>query len=77
MVHIGHRSRARAVPAERFPRALIPGEAAVEGSVAVVRTGDGALAILAGRMEAAEGEEPHDLDADDMKALIEELRAPP
>ena len=65
----------RAEPALKFPRALLPGEAAVEGDVAVVRTGDGALALLAGRMDAAEGEEPHELDAGDIKALIEEMTA--
>jgi methionyl-tRNA formyltransferase len=63
----------RARPALNFPRALLPGEAAVEGDVAVVRTRDGALALLAGRMDAADGEEPHDLDADDLAALVYEM----
>ncbi len=64
----------RAEPTARFPRALVPGEAAVEGDVAIVRTSDGALALLAGRMEAGEGEESHDLDADDLAALVREVR---
>ena len=63
----------RAVPTPKFPRALLPGEAAVEGDVAVVRTSDGAVALLAGRMDAAEGEEPHDLGPDDLAALVHEL----
>jgi methionyl-tRNA formyltransferase len=63
----------RAIPAARFPRALAPGEAAVQGDVAVVRTGDGALALLEGRMDAAEGEEPHAIEASDFVALVEEL----
>ena len=63
----------RAVPAERFPRALLPGEAAVEEGVAVVRTKDGALALLAGRMDAAEEEEPYELDAGDLAALVREM----
>jgi methionyl-tRNA formyltransferase len=65
----------RAAPAERFPRALHPGEAAVEGGLGVVRTKDGALALLAGRMDSAEEEEPHELDADDLAALVHEMRA--
>lgn len=35
-------------PAERFPRALFPGEAAVVGGAAVVRTGDGAVELVRG-----------------------------
>jgi methionyl-tRNA formyltransferase len=62
-----------AAPATRFPRALRPGEAAVEEGCAVVRTKDGALKLLGGRMDAAEGEEPHDLDADDLAALVREM----
>jgi methionyl-tRNA formyltransferase len=41
------RVRARA----KWPRALAPGEAAVEGDTAFVRTGDGALDILEARDE--------------------------
>jgi methionyl-tRNA formyltransferase len=63
----------RVVPTQRFPRALVPGEAAVEGDVAVVRTADGALALLEGRMDAAEGEEAHALDQGDLAALVAEL----
>jgi methionyl-tRNA formyltransferase len=48
----------RARRAERFPRALAPGEAAIVGSsgseggdVVVLRTGDGAIELLDGRLE--------------------------
>ena len=41
---------------------------------AVVRTGDGALTLLEGRMDAADGEEPYELDASDLAALISELQ---
>ena len=41
---------------------------------AVVRTGDGALTLLEGRMDAAEDEEPYELDASDLAALISELQ---
>lgn len=65
----------RAVPATRYPRALRPGEAALEEGSAVVRTRDGALKLLAGRMDAAEGEEPHELDAEDLAALVGEMQS--
>jgi methionyl-tRNA formyltransferase len=39
----------RVAPARSYPRALAPGEAAVVGGVAVVRTGDGAIALVEGR----------------------------
>lgn len=68
-----------ALPAPTFPRALIPGEAAVVGGSAVVRTGDGALALLEGRIDAADVA-PHEprglprlLDAGDLAALIESI----
>ena len=64
------------VPSPTFPRALAPGEASIEEERAIIRTGDGAVALLAGRMDAAEGEEPHDLDADDLAALVREMREP-
>jgi methionyl-tRNA formyltransferase len=67
----------RAEPADSFPRALAAGEATVVKDVAVVRTGDGAVALLGGRMDAAEGEEPHTLDADDWRALVGELGKEP
>jgi methionyl-tRNA formyltransferase len=65
----------RVAPAKRFPRALLPGEAAVEGDVAIVRTSDGALSLLSGRMDAAEGEEPHDLGAEDLADLVGAMQA--
>ncbi len=37
--------------APRFPRALEPGEAAVVGGAAVVRTGDGAVELVRGELE--------------------------
>jgi methionyl-tRNA formyltransferase len=63
----------RARTARAFPRALAPGEAAVVDGSAVVRTGDGALTLLEGRMDAAEGEPPYELTAADLAALVEEL----
>ncbi|MFO0756821.1 MAG: formyltransferase family protein [Byssovorax sp.] len=41
----------RAEAADRFPRALEPGEGVVEDGRAIVRTGDGAVALLAGEIE--------------------------
>ena len=38
-------------PAAQFPRALLPGEAAVVEGTAVVRTGDGAVALLRGEVD--------------------------
>jgi methionyl-tRNA formyltransferase len=38
-------------PARDFPRALLPGEAAVWGGAAVVRTADGAIELLRGEVE--------------------------
>lgn len=42
----------RAERASTFPRALEPSEAAVVGDAVVVRAGDGAVRLLAGRLEA-------------------------
>lgn len=50
--------------AEAYPKVLLPGEAAVVDDRAVVRTGDGAIALLAGRIE----DEPADADA--LAALV-------
>ena len=41
----------RAAPAPDFPAALAPGEAVVRGDLAVVRTGDTAVALLAGEID--------------------------
>src|SRR5205823_6020189 len=38
-------------PTERFPRALLPGEAAVVIDAAVVRTGDGAVELVSGEVD--------------------------
>jgi methionyl-tRNA formyltransferase len=43
----------KAEPARDFPRALEPGEAAVVGDAAVVRTGDSAVRLLEGECEGA------------------------
>jgi len=64
----------RVTPTESFPRALAPGEATVVNGSAVVRTGDGAVALGRGRVDAAEDEEPYELAADDLADLIESLR---
>jgi methionyl-tRNA formyltransferase len=66
----------RAAPASNVPRALLPGEACVVAGVATVRTGDGGLALLEGRMDAAEGEEPYDLSADDLADMVRGLGGP-
>ncbi|HEY2512320.1 MAG TPA: formyltransferase family protein, partial [Polyangiaceae bacterium] len=66
-----------AAPARSFPRALEPGEAAVVDGRAVIRTGDGALALLRGRMDAAEDEEPYDLDAGELALLVQDLQDSP
>jgi methionyl-tRNA formyltransferase len=66
----------RAAPAPRFPRALVPGEAAVIDGVGVVRTGDGAVTLLRGRMDArtdAADSPPYELDAGDLADLIESI----
>jgi methionyl-tRNA formyltransferase len=65
----------RAEAARSFPRALEPGEAAVVDGRAVVRTADGAVALLGGRMESAEEDEHYEADAEDLAALVSELRA--
>jgi methionyl-tRNA formyltransferase len=41
----------RAAPASAFPGALAPGEAVAQGGLAVVRTGDTAVALLEGEIE--------------------------
>jgi hypothetical protein len=41
--------------------------------VAIVRTADAGLALLEGRMDAAEDEEPHSLGADDLADMVREL----
>ena len=43
----------RAAPAPRFPAALEPGEGAVDGGVALVRTADGAVLLLEGEIDGA------------------------
>jgi methionyl-tRNA formyltransferase len=40
-------------PSERFPRALLPGEAAVVAETAVVLTGDGAVELVSGEVDGA------------------------
>jgi methionyl-tRNA formyltransferase len=61
-------SRAKAT--RDFPRALEPGEAAVRGGVAVVRAGDDAVELLAGRIEGDEDE--RELDASAIAAIVVE-----
>jgi methionyl-tRNA formyltransferase len=56
--------------AASYPRALAPGEAAVVGDRAIVRTGDGAVALVAGR-GGEEGE--YDLDAEALCDLVNAL----
>ena len=56
-------------PADAYPRVLLPGEAAVVDGLAVVRTGDGAVALVKGRIE----DEPADAAA--LAALVARARA--
>ncbi len=59
----------RASGTELYPRALFPGEAIVrDDGVAIVRSGDGAIELLAGRLEHAEGDE--ELDAAGLSARV-------
>jgi len=55
----------RAAPVASFPAALLPGEAAVQGGLAVVRTGDTAVALLEGEIDGAPA------DAAELAALVE------
>ena len=65
-------------PARAFPKSLAAGEAAVVGSGpsarAIIRTGDGALELLAGRGEGSEGDD-YDLDRETFCELIDALRS--
>ena len=61
----------RVAEARTFPRALEPGQAWVVDGNAIVRTGDGALALLAGR-GGEEGE--YDLDRASLADLVVALR---
>lgn len=54
----------RAVEAARFPAGLEPGEGVSEGGLAVVRTGDSAVALLAGEIEGVPA------DAKELAALF-------
>ena len=54
----------RAAPVDAFPAALEPGEAIVQGGVAVVRTADGAVALLEGEIDG----DP--VSAGDLAALV-------
>lgn len=59
-------TEARAAP--RYPRVLAPGEAAVVDGRAVVRTGDGAIALVAGQVD----DEP--ADAESLARLVDRSR---
>ena len=54
----------RATEASAVPAALEPGEAVVQGGLAVVRTGDTAVALLEGEIEGAPA------GAEDFAALV-------
>jgi methionyl-tRNA formyltransferase len=58
----------RARAAERFPRALAPGEAVVQEGLAVVRTADGAIELLEGREDDAA------LDASELARRVADQR---
>lgn len=62
-----HRARA----ASAYPRVLAPGEAALVGDAAVVRTADGAVELLAGEVEGRPA------DAAELAALVARARAIP
>ncbi len=53
-----------------FPKALHPGEAAVVGGSAVVRTADGAIELLAGRREVEGSDEEEELDRAALARLV-------
>jgi methionyl-tRNA formyltransferase len=54
----------RVAPTARFPAALAPGEAVVrEDGIAIVRTGDAAVELLAARLEDDDGERDLDVPA--------------
>lgn len=59
----------RAEAAAHYPRALAPGEAAVVEGRAVVRTRDGAVALLEGEIEGERA------GVDDLAAVVERARA--
>ena len=62
----------RAAVARRFPKALAPGEAAVgDDGVAIVRAGEGAVALLAGRLE---DDDDRELDAAELARLVADRR---
>jgi methionyl-tRNA formyltransferase len=61
-------TRARAT--DVFPRALAPGEATARSGVALVRTTDGAVELLEGRLE----ETDESLDFSALAALVEKSR---
>lgn len=63
-------TRARAT--REFPRALVAGEAAVRDGVAVVRAGDAAVELLAGRLE---DDDERALDASALADLVRASRA--
>jgi methionyl-tRNA formyltransferase len=66
----------RAAPAPSFPRALAPGEGAVVGGLAVVRTGDGAVVLLEGEvLRAASEPGPEDDEGVWQPALAADLAA--
>ena len=67
-------TRARA--AERFPDVIAPGDGAVtDHNVALVRTADGAVELVEGRVEASDGEEVT-LDARALAEIMAKTRAP-
>jgi methionyl-tRNA formyltransferase len=67
-------TRARA--AQRFPRVLAPGEGVVtDHNVALVRTADGAVELLEGRVEDEEGDEER-LDAAALAEIMAKTRPP-
>jgi methionyl-tRNA formyltransferase len=66
----------RVAPARSFPRALAPGEAAVVNGAAVVRTGDGAVELIEGRLDQGdEDAAPFELDREDWAAVVGEMAA--
>ena len=57
----------RVRPTDDYPRALAPGEACVRDGVAIVRTADGAVELLAGRLE----DDDEALDRDALAACVD------
>lgn len=60
-----------AIPAQEFPRALVPGEAATVMDGVVIRTGDGAIRLVSGAVEDEATGDVVQVGEREMRALVE------